>query len=649
MADATAPVAGLVPCLPAGPGFHGGEVDGALLGRFVSYCEAVFGLRERLEGELPPARWENVLQELADCFLSDGTEAAGDWSLAGELADETAGIRALVSAFGHEAEHAQAPVPLEVVLDVLQERARESGRGTARLADGVTVTNLAMGGIYPAGIVCLAGMNDGAFPRSPTAPSFDVVAAGPVRRGDRDVRYEDRYAFLEALLAARRCFVVTYAGRGLRDDAPIPPSVLVDELKAYLRRRFPGMEFETLHPLQPFSPRYFTSSETHAPAGASGTTPVGTPGDEGLFSYSRGMCEAATTMLAGMDDRETSNRFAGVSLPEPDESLRRVDLAELTAFFANPARFLLRDRLGVRLDLDDLTLDTDEPFVLDNLERYQLRSEIWDQIQAGIEPERSAALLEGSGRLPQAGLGRIAYQQARSEVEPLGELLKSWQPALEAAPREVDFDIDGFRVTGTLRYVSGVFHADPKDADLKDTVSAASAADDADTAPAAAASDRMIWWRIGALRARDRIEIWLRQLAWAAAGHGSLEVIVVRLKDRTWKSETFPPPEEAREQLGRWLRARWQGLETLLPFFPESSYEFANSMARSGNAGGHALETAREKAREKARSAWFGGWHRRAEGLDAYFNLATEGTDPLTDAFEDLAIELVGPLAETQP
>ena len=106
-----------------------------------------------------------------------------------------------------------------------------------------------------------------------------------------------------------------------------------------------------------------------------------------------------------------------------------------------------------------------------------------------------------------------------------------------------------------------------------------------------------------------------------------------------------PAPEDARARLGSWLRARWQGLATPLPFFPESSYEFANSIARSGNAGGHALE----KAREKARVAWFGGWHGRAEGLDPYFSLATEGADPLADAFEDLALELLGPLAEAQP
>ena len=263
MADAAEPVAGLVPCRGAQSGFGFGEMDGELLGRFVSYCERVFGLRARLGGRRPPARWGAVLRDVVRDFLSNGSErvrgAGGPegWAFARELAEESAAVRALIRDFENEASHARTPVPLEVVLDVLRERADQTAREAARLADGVTVAGLGAGRIVPAGAVCVVGMNDGVFPRSPSTPSFDVVAAGRARRGDRDIRREDRFAFLEALLAARRCFLVTYAGRGLRDDAPIPPSVLVDELKDYLGRRFPGETFETRHPLQPFSPRYF--------------------------------------------------------------------------------------------------------------------------------------------------------------------------------------------------------------------------------------------------------------------------------------------------------------------------------------------------------------------------------------------------------
>ena len=155
----------------------------------------------------------------------------------------------------------------------------------------------------------------------------------------------------------------------------------------------------------------------------------------------------------------------------------------------------------------------------------------------------------------------------------------------------------------------------------------------------------MIWWRIGRLRARDRIEIRLRQLAWAASGHGSLESVVIRLEDGDWKSNVFPPPEDASEHLGRWLHARWRGLAAPLPFFPESSFEFAKCIVRSGEAGGDG----RDQAREKARGAWLGGWSGRAEGLDPYYGLVTDGDDPLAGEFEDLSTELLVPLAQAQP
>ena len=692
MTDAGAPVAGLVPCLPAGEGFGGGEMDGELLGHLVSYCEEVFGLRGRLAGERRPAQWGRVLRDVAGAFLADGSEPASSAGVAGgrtlvrELAAEAGAVRALIRDFERETARAEAPAPFEVVLDVLREHAQETVRERVRLADGVTVASLGPGRIFPAEVVCVAGMNDGVFPRSPATPSFDVIAAGPARRGDRDIRYEDRYAFLEALLAARRGFLVTYAGRGLRDDAPIPPSVLVDELKDYLGCRFPGVAFETRHPLQPFSPRYFAApaagvsgatvvvtardamndaaAETRDGAGdgagagttretaggvagakadgvaggTAGTTNGAPAGETGaakdLFSYSRGMCEAAKTMLAGMDGSEFPGRFVGAALPEPDESLRRVDLADLAAFFANPTRFLLRERFGLRLELDDLTLDDDEPFELDGLERYRLRSDIWGQAQDGVEPERAAVLLHGSGRLPQAGLGRLALERARAEVEPLASLLAPYRTAIDALPCAIDFEIEGFRVVGTLPHVARFGPGGEE--------SAAGGPDDAEAGNCGL--DRMVWWRIGSLRARDRITIRLRQLAWAAAGHEPLEAVVIRFEKGSWTSSVFPPPDDPREQLGRWLHARWRGLAAPLPFFPESSFEYAKSIARSGGDG----DSARAAAREKARDAWFGGPYRRGERLDPYLSLIHEGDDPLADDFENLAAELLVPLAGAQ-
>ena len=667
MPDADALVEGLVPCPAGADGFGAGEVDAERLGRFVSYCTEAIGLGARLAGERRPLEWAGVLRGVVHRFLADGPGPArggagilgtagrgggtgsaretGGWRFAREPAGEVDAVRALVRDFGREAGHGESPVPFALVRDVLRERARDASGEPARLADGVTVAGLAPGRVFPAAVVCVAGMNDGAFPRTPSYPSFDPMAAGPARRGDRDERHEDRFAFLEALLVARRCFLVSYTGRGLRDDAPIPPSVLVDELKDYLALRFPGAAIETRHPLQPFSPRYFQGGPPPAPREAAGVAgeaahppvdgavegggdgamrPVngaadGTPGGrspkgEGLFSYSRGMCEAARAMLAGEQDPARPGRFAR-PLPEPDDSRRVVDPADLASFFAHPARFFLRHRLGMRLELDDATLDEEEPFELDGLERYRLRSEVWSRMRAGAAPERTEALMSGRGRLPQAGLGRVVHEREWQEAQQLEKQLAPYRAALDAPLREVDFEIGGFRVVGALERIG---------------------------------PDRtMVWPRLGKLRARDRIEIWLRLLVWAAAGNRPVDAVGIsrerKGKQYSWKSEPFPAPERAGEQLECWLRAWWRGLAAPLPFFPETSYAYARGIALPGKVAGEAVQ---EAAWDKAQATWLGDDHRLGEGEDPCLRLVHDGEPPLTSEFEDLAVELLVPLID---
>ena len=317
-------------------------------------------------------------------------------------------------------------------------------------------------------------------------------------------------------------------------------------------------------------------------------------------------------MLAGEQDPARPGRIAQ-PLPDPDESQRVVDPADLISFFANPARFFLRHRLGARLEVDDATLDEEEPFELDGLERYRLRSEVWSRMRAGAAPARTEALMSGRGRLPQAGLGRVVHEREWEEAEQLEKQLAPYRAALDAPSREVDFEIGGFRIVGALERIGP--------------------------------DGTMVWPRIGRLRARDRIEIWLRLLAWAAAGNGPAQAVGISRegsgKQASWKSQRFPAPECAGEQLERWLRARWRGLAAPLPFFPETSYAYAHGIARPGRHAGAAVQ---EAAWDKARDKWFGNDRQPGERDDPYLRLVHDGDPPLTLEFEDLAVELLVPL-----
>ena len=296
-------------------GFSG---DYELLGRFVDYCEGAIELRALGEQVLPAAKWAETLHALVERFF------AVDWQNAGE----TATVTRLIEDVAAECE-VDTPVPFAVQRAVLGRAATGLSRPAARLADGVTVVSLGIGQAFPAKVVCALGMNDRLFPRRPSPSSFDLVDVDDERTGDRNSRDEDRFAFLEALLAARRCFLVSYTGRNVRDDKPMPPSVVVDELRDYLERRF-GTAFDTKHPLQPFSRRYYDP-------------------DSDLWSYSASMLDAART-LAGHAQEETDagtrGRFTGAfraggrgaaearRTRSPDRVLRQSD----AGFPARPSR-----------------------------------------------------------------------------------------------------------------------------------------------------------------------------------------------------------------------------------------------------------------------------------------------------------------------
>jgi exodeoxyribonuclease V gamma subunit len=81
----------------------------------------------------------------------------------------------------------------------------------------------------PFRLVCLLGLDDGALPRRTPAAGFDLISQKP-RRGDRARRLDDRYLLLEILLSARDGLYLSYVGRDPRDNAELPPSVLVSEL-----------------------------------------------------------------------------------------------------------------------------------------------------------------------------------------------------------------------------------------------------------------------------------------------------------------------------------------------------------------------------------------------------------------------------------
>ncbi len=81
----------------------------------------------------------------------------------------------------------------------------------------------------PHRVVCLLGLDDGAFPRKAPRDGDDLMLERP-HLGERDPRSEDRQLLLDALLAAGERLIVTFTGNDERTNAPRPAAVPVGEL-----------------------------------------------------------------------------------------------------------------------------------------------------------------------------------------------------------------------------------------------------------------------------------------------------------------------------------------------------------------------------------------------------------------------------------
>lgn len=537
-----------------------------LLGRLVGFVEGLHALVGELERPRTLAEWERILRGVLRDFFAAGEETAFELSTLGGILDELARLRDAARFIG--------AVGLPVVRAWLEERLAREVRGLGFMTGSVTFCAMLPMRSIPFRVIALLGMNDGAFPRQNRPPGFDLMAAKR-ERGDRSLRDEDRYLFLEALLSARDCLSISYTGQSVRDNSPVPPSVLVDELLDYLGRRFTdGSDrfpepLVTRHPLQPFSPAYFT-------------------GRQPLFSYSAENCRAVARRLQGT---APAPPFVREPLPEPPAELFTVSLRDLLAFFDNPARFFVRNRLGIRLDGIAPPLDDREPFALAPLDAYALRQEMLDLALSGDDPQGFLAVARARGMLPPARQGEIAFQGLSGGVADLAARVWTLTGGVSSLPSlEVDLGLGPFRLTGLL---DGIWPAG------------------------------LVRWRCARLSGRDQVRLWIEHLVLNTLDcEGYPAASTLLMSDGSLRLEPVP---ESRTILGDLLSLYGEGLRTPLRFFPRT----AAAYARKGELA-------------SARTVWEGEWF--PERDDPYYELCFGGTDPLGAEFERLARAVFEPL-----
>lgn len=379
--------------------------------------------------------WSQRCEALVDGLFRP---AFGDASAIDALND----LRRLVRSLEQDADDAgvDPEVGFDVVRDVLRERLLGLSERQRFLVGGMTVCGMVPQRAIPFRVVAVLGLDDGAFPRAGSDAGLDLMATHR-RLGDRDVRSDDRYLFLETVMAARDVLHLSYIGEGVRDGRPRTPAAPLAELLALLDEMY-GLRgaaadvprpWLVRHPLQPFDARYFDGS------------------DPRLFSY-------RDDLLALLREQgKAPPAFFDRPLPDADLVPGVVSLAHVLDYFRRPAQFLLRRR-GVRLDaLDPDRLADSEPLdpQFARIDRVAQRL-FFDTAARGeaTVPARPPDWLRHGGLWPPGRAGDTAWNAQREAVDEL--LDEAWHSALfsdgmpQRLPLTIDLAIDGLRLQGEL-------------------------------------------------------------------------------------------------------------------------------------------------------------------------------------------------------
>ncbi|NOT88213.1 MAG: exodeoxyribonuclease V subunit gamma [Lysobacter sp.] len=340
------------------------------------------------------ARLADTLQTLLAPVPQDDSEAQARRLLLDTLDD-----------FANEAEHAGA-LPATLVHRTLRDTLTQPSSHRPWLSGGVTFAGMVPLRTVPFRVICLLGLDADAYPRREPGDDINrivdaIQGRAPRRLGDRSVRDDDRFLFLQLLCAAGDVFYLSYGGRDARDGSVREPSPVISELLDTVERMHGDAARERLcvqHPLQPFSPRAFGRGD-----------------DDGIesrrFSYRR---EWAMPVA---DVQAIEPPFVATPLPPPasDDAQIIPDRDALQRFFVNPARDWLRERLGLRLPDAAHEIADREPLGENGLLRYGAT----DALLLHDDDEAAAPWLRAQALLPPGRDGDAIAQHARGVARDL--------------------------------------------------------------------------------------------------------------------------------------------------------------------------------------------------------------------------------------
>jgi len=209
-------------------------------------------------------------------------------------------------------------------------------------------------------------------------------------------------------------------------------------------------------------------------------------------------------------------------------------------------------------------------------------------------------IFRSRGLLPPATHGELVFTELLSDVEEFAARLQELTGGSYGDAVDVDFELDGFRLTGRLENILPF---------------------------------GQLQYRCAKMREKDRIRSWIFHLVLNASGRHHPEETLLIMLDRSIR---YRPAGDAAAQLNALLTLYREGLSEPLPFFPRASLAWAERSDKT--------ELDRLDA---AMAAWLEGYGGRdGEGADPAFRRCFGTVPPFDERFRGIADMLLAPMIE---
>lgn len=295
---------------------------------------------------------------------------------------------------------------------------------------GVTFAGMVPQRAIPFRMIAVLGLNAGEFPRNVKEDGLDLMLRFQ-RVGDREVRMDDRYLFLETIMSARDRLHLSYVGESASDGKERNPALPLQELMNELPKNADGKNgaWFVKHPLQPFDSKYFTAERT---------------GELVSFDAPPAKVESAIKLKRA----KIEDAIAAVA------SAESVTLKDVIAYYRDPAKYIAsqrHDQFEV-VDVEDYGALQEEPLDPGFDRRLRMNWQLFLHAlmegEASLNPEEAPNWLRANGMTATGDLMEMTWENAAEEAL---EAYRSREiPSLtnEVVRTVIDLQVDGVHLQG---------------------------------------------------------------------------------------------------------------------------------------------------------------------------------------------------------